>query len=79
MTKKAEVIDEVSIQLEGAGRIKIGDRVDHLVTTTYTNTQWFTERSSWKCRQASITIDVKKAKKLIELLQKYVEYKEDKE
>ena len=79
MTGDAEMIDEVSIHLEGVGRIKIGDRVDHLVTTTYTNTQWFTERSSWKCRQASITIDVKKAKGLIKLLQKYVEYKEESE
>ena len=71
----------------GIGRITFGNperergtnQVDHLVTDTLTNTAWFVDKADWGCRQVSVSLDLDKAKGLIALLQKYVEFKEAEE
>ena len=83
---KTEFKDFRYIMCKGIGRISLADdiqenghhQVDYLITDTLTNTDWFIDRRDWKCRQVSVSLDVKKAKGMIELLQKYVEYKEGK-
>lgn len=58
------------------GRITFGNeerergtnQVDYLVTDTLTNTDWYMDKRDWKCRQVSVSLDVKKAKGMIELL-----------
>jgi len=78
MSDSVEIDKSTTIRVYGAGHIDIGDKVDFLVTSTYTNTI-YRDKKDWGRRQVSISLDVETAKKLIELLQGYVKYKEDKE
>ena len=82
-----KIKDTKCILCEGIGKITFGNserergtnQVDYLVTDTFTKTDWFMDKANWGCRQVSISLDLDKAKALISLLQKYVEFKEDEE
>ena len=79
-----QIKDTQCILCMGIGRITLGNpecergtnQVDYLVTNTLTNTAWFMDKADWKCRHVSVSLDLDKAKGLISLLQKYVEFKE---
>lgn len=77
-------IKDTKYIINGIGWITFGNpecergtnQVDHLVTDTLTNTAWFVDKADWGCRHVSVSLDLDKAKGLIALLQKYVEFKE---
>lgn len=67
---------EVRTTISGkSGYIEVGEgEIDYFNSTTYTNT--YLSKDYWRERNISFTIDVEKAKDMIELLTEYVQVKE---